>query len=280
MIFRSLGVLAALIVVLSIGFYFLSSTLEVSHFIKKTFETGEFLTFEAKVSPESVSQVFDEKYPPHPEASSASPQLCYAPHLLMEVKFFDSKTQNTQEGVLLWSQLNGEIITSTNPWQNTHGFEDCIRQKATEKDFQIIFAIANSKQPLNREEIQTRLNVDSDTLSKWLDSSLEKHLITKQKGAYNLHFSNPYFTSKPITQLNESLVKKKFKGTPRISEKYSRSQIHKISTAAFQTEDFSIRKTTQIYIPVFKLTVVNPDQSNYTSYWNALTGEEMSFTLL
>ena len=55
----------------------------------------------------------------------------------------------------------------------------------------------------------------------------------------------------------------------------SSSQIQKIAKAAFG-DDFTVRNTTEVYLPVYSIEVLNPDGSTFTTYWNALTGDRMT----
>jgi len=48
----------------------------------------------------------------------------------------------------------------------------------------------------------------------------------------------------------------------------------KTAKAAFG-DDFAIRKTTEIFLPVYSIVVQNPDGSHMTTYWNALNGKNI-----
>jgi len=41
-------------------------------------------------------------------------------------------------------------------------------------------------------------------------------------------------------------------------------------------KDFAIRKTTEIFLPVYSIVVQNPDGSQMTTYWNALNGKRLA----
>jgi hypothetical protein len=69
-------------------------------------------------------------------------------------------------------------------------------------------------------------------------------------------------------------VTKHQKNAPRIARKYSPSQIEKITQAAFGP-GFTIRKTNEIYLPIYAISVLNPDGTIFTTYWNALNGKKL-----
>jgi hypothetical protein len=59
-----------------------------------------------------------------------------------------------------------------------------------------------------------------------------------------------------------------------VKKRYRSSQIETIAKAAFGN-DFAIRKTTEIFLPVYSIVVQNPDGSQMTTYWNALNGKRL-----
>ena len=70
--------------------------------------------------------------------------------------------------------------------------------------------------------------------------------------------------------------------TPRSQSRYQAhqkrfrcAQIEQIARAAFGP-DFAIRKTIEIFLPVYSITVQNPDGSQMTSFWNAPNGKRIS----
>ena len=58
-------------------------------------------------------------------------------------------------------------------------------------------------------------------------------------------------------------------------KRFRTSQIETTAKAAFGN-DFAIRKTTEIFLPVYSIVVQNPDGSQMTTYWNALNGKKLS----
>jgi hypothetical protein len=64
-----------------------------------------------------------------------------------------------------------------------------------------------------------------------------------------------------------------------MGKKFSHNQIRKIAEASFG-QDFAVRHTLDVYLPIYSITVENPDGSHHTSYWNAINGYELQFTSL
>jgi hypothetical protein len=203
-----------------------------------------------------------------------APETKYIPHVLMEVKYYQPD-KKSREGVVLWNLVDGEMVLSTDTWEKTHGYEDAIESGATRNDFRIIHAIAKSKGGMTMDQLEKELHVEKDTLYPWVESALSKHLIVKKGNELQLHFQNPKLVPMPETKINEGLVKKPYTYAQRISRKYSVGQIEKISKAAFG-EDFTIRNSTEVFLPVYQIHVLNPDGSIYTTVWNAVTGQKIT----
>ena len=118
------------------------------------------------------------------------------------------------------------------------------------------------------------LHVENDVLDAWIESCRRKKLIVQTGNRYRLHLENPNLKIVPSTKLDERFVTKPQRNADRIPNRYSPSQIEKMTGAAFGNE-FAIRKTTDIYLPVHCIVVQNPDGSIHTSHWNALNGKRL-----
>ena len=79
----------------------------------------------------------------------------------------------------------------------------------------------------------------------------------------------------PETKIDQWLVSKPVKNAKRLSKKLRSSQIESVAKAAFGN-DFTIRRTSEIFLPVYNIVVQNPDGSQTTTYWNALNGKRFS----
>jgi hypothetical protein len=193
--------------------------------------------------------------------------------VLMEVKYAISD-KKTKEGVILWDLNDGEMVIETKQWEKTHGFGDCINANTDRHEFRIINALASKGGSADREGLSKILHVENEVLDAWIESCRRKRLIVQSGNRYRLHLEKPLLQSIPNTRIDERLVTKPHRNTQRVPNRYSLSQIEKISLAAFGS-DFAIRRTTDLYLPVHCIVVQNPDGSIHTSHWNALNGKQM-----
>lgn len=249
---------------------------EIRTFTTDLIYSGKFQTLEVHHSAESIMLAHKKELLKDHNHSFLEPDLKFHPYLLMEVKYSKS-AERTGEGIILWSLVDGEMVTNTTSWETTHGFMDCIRSNANRDDFKIINTLANHNGSLNREELSGFLNVESEILEFWLDNCKKKNLVIQKGNAFRLHLQNPKLPSFPETKIDRWLVTKSAKNANRIPRRYRPYQIEKIAKAAFGS-DFAIRKTTEIFLPVFSIVVQNPDGSQMSSYWNALNGKRFSQT--
>lgn len=198
--------------------------------------------------------------------------VVYYPYLLLNVKF--ATQQGSREGMLLWGMNDGEVVLNTETWGKTHGFRDCLDCKANRQDLKILQALAKYPQGLTIEEIQKELGVEREELATWIDSSKQKHLITQKGNAYQLHFENPRLLILPQTQMNHPIVLKAQGTSIKANRRFTRNEIVTLAKNTFGN-DFKIRSEEEIYLPVYRLTVLNPDESIQVSEWNALTGKQV-----
>lgn len=239
-------------------------------------ENGEFLTLEARYSAEQIMQAQKELLLQNEKYSYRDPSLCFYPYLLMEVKY-TGPAQKTKEGVILWSMVDGEMVIDTFNWDKTHGFEDALNAQASEEDFHLMQILARYRGSLTKPRLAKELQVDPEMLDLIVASSTRKHLVIERGAEVQLHFQNPRIDVDPSTRINQWLVSKPYSHAQQASKRYSRSQIEKTAKAAFG-KDFTVRNSREVFLPVYKLEVLNPDESILTTYWNALNGKPLDET--
>lgn len=249
------------------GFYWLSDGYLLDP-VKKYVENQDILTLEAKFAPETLMELHRKELLNGGQKTFQDPQLKYYPYLLMEVKYVENN--NPKEGVILWSQSDGEMVINTDLWELTHGFEDAINAGATSADFRIL-NILGAKGPQTREKLQKEMNVDEDALNSLLDSVQKKQLVIVKGNEIQLHMENPRFFVTPQTKMTHWIVRKPFSQGKKVSPLYTRSRIEKNAKSAFGNS-FSIKNVTEIYLPVYSLSVLNSDGSILISDWNAING--------
>ncbi len=271
---RIVSIISSFIFAVFLFFWVWLNYPEVRTWSMNIINTGKFKTLEVRFSAESIMENHRRDLLKDPQHTYLEPDLRFHPYLLLEVKYNRSH-EKTGEGVLLWSMIDGEMVINSNSWEMTHGFKDCIGSGADKEDFKIINALASRGGSMDRETLSKLLNVDNEVLDTWIDNCRKKSLIVQNGNNYRLHFQSPKLQVVPETKLDQFLVTKNGKYASRVAKKFRASQIESIARAAFGN-DFAIRKKTEIFLPVYSITIQNPDGSQMTTYWNALNGKRLS----
>ena len=270
---RTKAIVLGLVAVLIAGAWYVSTQDDTLSFFMQYVDNSEFTTLKARITPEQLMERQRKELLVDHQHSFQDPGLKLHPYLLMEVKY-TQPDKRSREGVVLWSLVDGEMVINTDTWEKTHGFEDAINAGATRNDFKLMHALMKNKGTATVDQLQNELHVEKETLETWINSSLAKHLIVQKGNQLQLHFQDPKLSLLPETRLTDWLVKKPYNHAQKVSGQFSSNQIQKIAKAAYG-EDFTVRNTTEVYLPVYSLHVLNPDGSTFTTYWNALTGQRM-----
>ncbi len=241
--------------------------------VEDLFSSDSFQTLEVRFSAESIMDAHRKELLKDADHIFLEPTLKFVPYLLMDVKY-NRTTDKTAEGVILWGLVDGEMVINSATWEKTHGFTDCITSNATRQEFKIINALAARGGSWDRNGLSQFLNIENNVLDTWVDSCRKKSLIVQSGNTYRLHLQNPKLQVIPETKLDQWLVTKPTKHALRVKRRYRASQIENTARAAFG-HDFAIRKTTEIFLPVYSIVVQNPDGSQMTTYWNALNGKRL-----
>ena len=272
--FKLIWWLISCVILVSVGSWVWNEFPEVRNFVLAKTQAGNFMTLEARYTPEQLMNRHKGELLPSKEYDFLQPLLHFSPYLLMDVKYLSN--EKTGEGVILWSEEEGEMVINTKNWDMTHGFEDCINVGANKNDFKIINTLEkNNNVPMDREDFINDLYIEGPVLEKWLSSCKKKHLIIQTGSKYRLHFEKPRIMVMPETVVNQWLVTKSFKGSNRRHRKYNEIQIKKVATSAF-SPGFTIRTITEVFLPIYEIRVRNPDGSILTTYWNAISGHRLT----
>lgn len=255
------------------GSYYAYQNKDIKNLIAAKLEPKSFQTFEIKYSANEIMSTHRGLLLTNASHTFLKPSLHFYPYLLMEVKYSKSE-QSTAEGLLLWSMIDGELVTKTADWEQTHGFEDCLNAQVNKFDFKIINALAAHGGSMTRKELSHNIHVESEVLNRWIESCQRKKLVVKNGNGYRLHFQSPKLKIEPQTNLDHWPVTQNFKQPHKKSKKYSRRQIEKIANLAFDS-DFTIRNVKEIFLPVYIIEVRKPDGSTLTTHWNALNGKRL-----
>lgn len=231
-----------------------------------------FQTLEVRYSADAIMQLHKKELLKDESHTFLAPSLQFLPYLLLDVKYSQSQNK-TSEGVILWGLVDGEMVLNTQTWEKTHGFTDCIASNTTRQEFQVLNALSSQGGAWDRQGLSQFLHVENHILDQWIKSCQKKSLVVQSGNSYRLHLENPKLRVIPETRLDHFLVTKPTKYAHRIKKRYRPTQIETIAKAAFGLE-FAIRKTTEVFLPVYSIVVQNPDGSRRTTYWNALNGKQ------
>lgn len=255
------------------GWYAWENVPEVREFVFKRTGPPEFYTLEIRYSVEEIIKAHKDELLKNSEYSFLDPKLMFFPYLLMNVKYAkDGST--TSEGTLLWGLSDAEMVLNTTTWEKTHGFEDCVNAQANKNDFKIIQALVEHGGVIDREHLYQRFKVDSELIDGWIESCRLKKLVVLSGNKFRLHFQNPKLSLQPITNLEQSVVTQPIRYSVKTKQQYSSTQIKKLAQTIYGN-DFAIRRAQEVFLPVYSISVQNPDGSVLTTYWNALNGKQL-----
>lgn len=254
--------------------WFSSSRGPITGFVQEYIENGEFVTFKTRYTAEQILDLHRGEVLLDAQHSLQEPVLKFHPYLLMEVKYAPPD-RKSREGMLLWSLVDGEMVISTDTWEKSHGFEDAIDADANRNDFRIMQALAKNKGTATVDQLQKEMHLEKEILFGLIEHALANHLIIQKGNELQLHFQDPKILVQPETKMTDYLVKKPYNHSQRVLNKYSSYQIQKIAKAAFG-DDFTIRNTTEVFLPVYNIDILDADGSTLTSFWNALTGKKIT----
>lgn len=239
----------------------------------KMLPTSSFSTIEPRYSAQQIMENERSKLLTENNQQFGDYALMYHPFLLMEVKF-TRPNFTTGEGVILWDLLDGEMVLDTQTWEKSHGFADCISVHADRYELQILSVLAQHNNHADRHTLLQAMNLEGSHLDSWLDRCLKKKLIVGHSGVYRIHLEKPKMAFTPMTQLSMPLITKNTKHPEKLTRNFSTSQVIRIAEAAFGN-DFAIRQTHEVYLPIYALKVQNSDGSFQTTHWNGLNGQKL-----
>ena len=246
----------------------------VRQLVQAYIPTQDFVTLEVRFTPEQIMEQNSKELLKDDQHTFLDPVTSFYPHVLMEVKYIKDNNGSTGEGMILWDLVDGEMVIATSTWDKTHGYEDCINSNADRNDFKVINALAKGGNALDREGLLSALQIESDTMDGWIESTKAKEIVVQKGNKYRIHLQNPKFIQFPETKLSHNLVSKAYKLGIKVTKKYSVSQVIRVAKAAFGA-GFAVRSFSEVYLPVYTISIQNPDGSLFTTQWNALTGKRI-----
>jgi hypothetical protein len=242
--------------------------------VEEILDVGHFHTLEVRHTANQIMERHRRELLKDSRHRFLDPVLEFYPYLLMEVKY-TIQDDKTHESVVLWDLSDGEMVIDTKDWEKTHGFGDCIFADTSSHEFKILNILSRKGGIVDLDNLSKALNVEHEILDGWIESCRRKKLIVQSGNNLRLHLQNPKLRTVPETRVEEWLVTKPYKNAIRLPRRFSSSQIERTAAAAFG-QNFAIRKTTDVYLPVHSIVIQNPDGSVHISHWNALNGKRLS----
>lgn len=192
------------------------------------------------------------------------------PYLLIEAKYTSKK--KTKEGLLLWDLSDGEMVLDVQNWTKTHGFADCMQARVEPLEFRIMMALVRNGGTCDRRYLQEKLEVDQKVLEMWLGSCFKKKLVQEAGDKCRLHLQNPRLIRVPKMEVGTKLPTRSCRQPNCLPKHFSCRQVERMAVTAFGSS-FSIRKTIEVYLPVYYIVVKHANGTLQTHQINALTGE-------
>ncbi len=249
---------------------------ELKNKIQEMLPSGSFHTLEVRYTAEQIMETHRKELLKSNRHKYLETELRFYPYLLMEVKYSVSP-KKTEESLILWDLCDGEMVLETKGWDKTHGFGDCLTAGTDRQEFKVINLLAKKGGSCTRQDLLKGLRVENSALDLTVESLRKKQLVVLTDNTYRLHLQQPNLNTAPSTEMKERLVTKTWKNTHKVSKRFSLAQVTRLSKAAFG-EDFAIRHTSDVYLPVHSIVVQNPDGSLHTSLWNALNGKKILYS--
>jgi len=245
----------------------------VTDFISKQVTHKEFQTLELRYNADQVMEsakselIRDHKY------KYSEPQLKFYPYVLLDVKFSRNQ-EKTEEGTMLFSLVDGELILDTKSWEKTHGYEDCINAKVTKAEFLLLNTLARQSGLVEKKQLLGLSGGDPRAIENTINSCKKKKLLVEYAGGLRLHFDKPKLAELPVTRFDQPVVTKSYSNQTSITSNYTISQIKFLAESAFG-KDFSIRGAKEVFLPIYTIRVENPDGTIQTTHWNGVNGSRM-----
>ncbi len=233
---------------------------------------SEISTLEVQYEHESISQ-FALKKIPSEKHTIGDGRLLYYPCLVTTVKHVSPEERQTEESSMVWDLLSGELFLSLSTFKETSGFQDCIKSQTNVDDFRILHLLAKEGGSLTKETLIRLSGLDDEIASSLIESLRKRHLVTISRDLVRLHVKNPFFTVAPYTAIPEPFVQKIVSRSSLISEKFSKKTIEDLIQNAYG-KDIAILDSDYVWLPIWEITIQNPDGSTRKTFWNAISGKE------
>ncbi|SPN73786.1 hypothetical protein C10C_0632 [Chlamydia serpentis] len=242
------------------------------HFVRKISGFEKLQVFERHISPEQALALFPE----HRDGKSFV-ELAFIPHTLMHVRFSKEEPGKkhiiSQEGEILWSLVNGEMVLHTGTWACSKGFRECLLLHAGKQDMCVIQTLATLGGATSRESLAQALALRNIRADRVIRECQKKKLIFASGNQIGTHFQQLQPIRGCTTILNSSPVWfQKPRNSVIFPAQYSEDRVRHLVKMIFG-DNFLIVRSSTVYVPVYKVSLISADKSIRVEYINAVTGK-------
>jgi hypothetical protein len=200
-------------------------------------------------------------------------RLYFSPHLFLQVKY-SASGRATVNTAMLWDLIDGELVLNTNNFDRTQGFADCLNSKASADDFRLLHLLFKRGGSLSKEQMVNDLGMADETVCERVDSLKKRHLVVVSNDVVRIHVESPLLKVEPISTITKPVVHRKTTRSMLFPSTFKKTEIESLIQNAFGS-DLAIRSSRIIYIPIYEVQVLNPDESLRKTYWNAISGQQL-----
>jgi hypothetical protein len=230
-------------------------------------------TFELAIKPDDLLKAHASLLSTK-EHSFGQVTALYSPHLLLQVKYAKNGKE-TSSSSMLWDLVQGELVLGTDSFLKTRGFSDCLQSQASAEDFRILHMLVKAGGSLTKGSITQDSGMEEGVVSERIESLRKRHLVSLSGDIVHLHVESPLLKVDPATTMKRPFVHKETTRGSLLQSTYSEREVQNLVEAAFG-KDLAILSSNVIYVPLYELPVQNPDGSIRRTYWNAISGKEVT----
>ncbi|ANH78469.1 hypothetical protein [Candidatus Chlamydia sanziniae] len=242
------------------------------HLIRKISGLEQLEVFERHISVDQALALFPEY-----RNSKSYIELNFIPHTLMHVRFSKEEPGKkhviSQEGEILWSLVNGEMVLNTTTWACSKGFRECLLLHARKQDMQVMQTLASLGGAASKESLSQALAMRNIPAEKVIKECHKKKLIFTSNSYIGTHFQQLQPIQGCTTTLHTPRVwLQKPRHSMLFPAQYSEDRVCRLVKMIFG-ENFLILRNSIVYVPVYKVFLVSIDNSVRIEYVNAITGK-------
>lgn len=220
---------------------------------------------------------------PGPGTKLHTCKVLYLPLLKMDVKYRGAI--GTEEGIIVWDLVSGEMLMDLESWTYSHGLEDCLISDISHDAFLVLSSLSKKGK---RRECTDVMGISKDTglnyefLDALLRDCTNLGLVVSKNNGYALHIQNPRLPDSPLSSSYQNLpsswttTQSRITRDTKIKSTYTVEMVQQFAMKIFGP-NFIIKRSSIVYLPLFLIQYNAPDGSLHTTYYNAFSGYPQSY---